>query len=353
MKQIGQHELLSFEDEVDLARQYRAGKLLIQERERLESELGREPSDSEVAKCVGKSVREVHQIQISSEDAKTTLISANMRLVFHIARYYKHRGVSYTDLIQEGTVGLMKAVEKYDPSRGFRFSTYASWWVKQAVSRAIAEQSRIVRIPVHIHDLLCTLHKVETEFIAEHDRSPSTAELATLMSLPVEKIELLEKCSREVKSMDDSISIGSSAKAQKEFFLGDRLLSDNSPLIDQDHDGGRARLKFLVDRKLFGREAAVVDMRYGLTDGVPMTLEQVGKKLNVTRERIRQIETKAIAKLRENDLSGEMKEIFQDPRVTVNIETGSSFDDDDDAMVRKGRKSSRVNRLTAEDFFLI
>merc|ERR1719201_1974429 len=126
-------------------------------------------------------------------DAKTTLVQANMRLVFHIAKYYRYRGVAYPDLVQEGTFGLMKAVEKYDPERGFRFSTYASWWIKQSVSRAIAEKSRIVRLPVHIHDMMVSIARAEKQFMASNSRKPTTQELSERLGLPIQKVELLIK----------------------------------------------------------------------------------------------------------------------------------------------------------------
>lgn len=318
MNQVGHHKLLNFDDEVDFARQFRMAKIISQERDQLQNSSGREISDSELAHAVGKSIKELHEIRLRGEEAKNILVSANMRLVLHIARHYRHRGVSYGDLIQEGTVGLMKAVEKYDPGRGFRFSTYASWWVKQAISRAIAEQSRIVRVPVHIHDLLFNLHKVERAFMEEHDRRPTANELAADMGLSVEKVELLIKCSREVKSMDDSMLVGAGAKAQRDIFMGDRLHSDHVSAIESEDIGGRAKLKFLVEKKLSGREAAVVDMRYGLSDGIALTLDQVGKILNVTRERVRQIETKAVTKLRDDDeVAAVMKEIYQDPTIRM------------------------------------
>lgn len=355
MKKVGQHALLSYEDEVDLARQYHTGKYFLQEREKLERDLKREVSDLELANVLGKSVREVYEAKIRGDEAKAALISANMRLVFHIARFYKNRGVSYSDLIQEGTVGLMKSVEKFDPARGFRFSTYASWWVKQAVSRAIAEQSRIVRIPVHIHDLLCSLHKAEKLFVEEHDRKPTISELAESLSLSVEKIELLQKCSREVKSMDDSLITGAGPKTQRELFLGDRLSSENLPVMETDSEESREKLKYLVDRKLSGREAIVVDMRYGLSDGIPMTLEQVGRKLEVTRERIRQIEAKAIEKLQQNDLLGDMKEIFQDSNVKSPSESQSEAalngadNDAYDSTIKRNRK----REMSSRDFFAL
>ncbi len=305
MNQVGHHKLLNFDDEVDFARQFRMAKIISQERDQLQNFSGREISDSELAHAVGKSIKELHEIRLRGEEAKNILVSANMRLVLHIARHYRHRGVSYGDLIQEGTVGLMKAVEKYDPGRGFRFSTYASWWVKQAISRAIAEQ-------------LFNLHKVERAFMEEHDRRPTANELAADMGLSVEKVELLIKCSREVKSMDDSMLVGAGAKAQRDIFMGDRLHSDHVSAIESEDIGGRAKLKFLVEKKLSGREAAVVDMRYGLSDGIALTLDQVGKILNVTRERVRQIETKAVTKLRDDDeVAAVMKEIYQDPTIRM------------------------------------
>jgi RNA polymerase primary sigma factor len=127
-----------------------------------------------------------------------------MRLVFHIARYYKFRGVAYPDLVQEGTFGLIKAIQKYDPDRGFRFSTYASWWIKQSVSRAIAEKSRLIRLPVHIHDMMVSISKVEREFSVQHSRKPTPQEVAQRLALPLPKVELLMRCAQEVSSIDEN-----------------------------------------------------------------------------------------------------------------------------------------------------
>lgn len=293
----------------------------------------------------GLEAAEMNSMLAKSSEAKSALLSGNMRLVFHIARYYKNRGVAYSDLVQEGTIGLVKAIDRFDPARGFRFSTYASWWVKQAVSRAVAEKSRMVRLPVHIHDLLGTLNRVERTFYQDHERLPTSEELSVAMALPVAKVELLQKCSREVKSTEDSVFHGNSIKQTKEVHQGDRLESENLPSIERELDNERLNLKHLVDRRLSGREAAVVQMRYGLLGARPMTLEQVGKKLCVTRERIRQIEAKALSRLKSNHIATEIKEIFHDPGSSTPV--NRSFSTNQEMVCTSGpsaRRSSPISK---------
>ena len=199
------HELLTAEDEVQLSRQYRVGMHIDMHRTKMAEQLMREVTDAEVAKSMEI---EEHQVRFLSERgkaAKSALVRANMRLVFHMAKYYRFRGLSYPDLVQEGTFGLMKAVDRYDPDRGFRFSTYASWWIKQSVSRAIAEKSRIVRLPVHIHDLMVSMSRAERQFAIANNRKPTPEELAERLALPVQKVELLKRCGRDVNSMDENV----------------------------------------------------------------------------------------------------------------------------------------------------
>jgi RNA polymerase sigma factor (sigma-70 family) len=204
-KELLKHTLLNASDEFDLSKQYKLGAHIRATRTSMEAELGRLPTDAEVANTFKISEAKVKILVDNSEAAKKILVRANMRLVFHISRYYRYRGVSYPDLVQEGTFGLIKAVDKYDPDKGFRFSTYASWWIKQSVSRAIAEKSRIVRLPVHIHDMMVSISKVERQFMSSHGRKPTSQELAERLALPIQKVELLIKCARDVNSIDQDI----------------------------------------------------------------------------------------------------------------------------------------------------
>lgn len=312
-KELLKHNLLSATDEFDLARQYKIG-IHIQTQTKLKGEeLGREPTKTEIATSLEISEEKVNSLLEKGEAAKKILVRANMRLVFHISRYYRYRGVAYPDLVQEGTFGLIKAVDKYDPEKGFRFSTYASWWIKQAVSRAIAEKSRIIRLPVHIHDMMVSISKVERQFLLSHSRKPTSHELSERLALPIQKVELLMKCAREVNSMDENMyqnrgkmSVGGEVQVK------DRIASQQStPSLLNERSSLREELRRSMNH-LSEREAQIVEMRFGLANGTPMTLEEIGKRFSVTRERIRQIEARALSKMRHPMKANELKEIFQD-----------------------------------------
>jgi RNA polymerase sigma factor (sigma-70 family) len=297
-KELLSHTLLTATDEFDLARQYKIGAQITKQVEMMESELGRPPSSAEVAEALETTEEKVETLIDKSEGAKKILVRANMRLVFHIARYYRYRGVAYPDLVQEGTFGLIKAVDKYDPDRGFRFSTYASWWIKQSVSRAIAEKSRIIRLPVHIHDMMVSISKVERQFMVSHSRKPTSQELAERLALPIQKVELLIKCSREVNSIDENMFQNRGKMSTGgEVQVKDRIQSQQqTPSYLNEKSSLRSELRRSMSH-LSDREAQIVEMRFGLADGTPMTLEEIGKRFNVTRERIRQIEARALSKI--------------------------------------------------------
>ena len=314
-KDLVKHELLTAADEVDLARQFKLGVQIQAQREYLKQKLGgKEPTMTDIAESLElPSTALVAQIEERAENAKGTLVQANMRLVFHIAKYYRYRGVAYPDLVQEGTFGLMKAVDKYDPDRGFRFSTYASWWIKQSVSRAIAEKSRIVRLPVHIHDMMVSISRAEKAFAQSHNRKPTSQELADRLALPLQKVELLVKCARDVNSMDENVYQNKGKMASNnEVQVKDRIASESTePQSLTEGNSLRTELRRSM-QILSEREAQIVEMRFGLADGNPMTLEEIGKHFRVTRERIRQIEARALSKMRHPGKTSEIKEIFQD-----------------------------------------
>ena len=284
-------------------------------------ELGRDVTYEELSEFLLIPMGHIKALVDKGELAKKRLVGANMRLVLHIAKYYRFRGITYPDLVQEGTFGLMKAVDKYDPERGFRFSTYASWWIKQAISRAVAEKSRIVRLPVHIHDLMVSLARVEKNFLVMHGRKPTNAELAQRLALPIQKIELLVKSKREVSSIDEDAYSGSSknggSSGQNEVQVKDRIASNFlEPSSVNENRYLRAELRGLM-KSLSEREAQILEMRFGLVDGTSKTLEEIGKLFNVTRERVRQIEARALSKLRNPEMTNELKEIFQDHSLVV------------------------------------
>mmetsp|Transcript_5541 Transcript_5541/g.5722 ORF Transcript_5541/g.5722 Transcript_5541/m.5722 type:complete len:386 (+) Transcript_5541:40-1197(+) len=312
-KDLVKHQLLSATDEFGLARQYKVSVQINTQRDTMEEELNRIVSDEELSKVFKVSTEELANLEMVGYSAKRKLVQGNMRLVFHIAKYYRYRGVAYPDLVQEGTFGLIKAVDKYDPDRGFRFSTYASWWIKQAVSRAIAEKSRIIRLPVHIHDMMLSITRAEKQFISSHSRKPTPAELAQRLALPVHKVELLLKCARDVSSIDENAYQNKGKmKVSSDLQVKDRLMSEITlPTEINEKKTLRSELRTALN-VLSEREAQIVEMRFGLSQQDPMTLEEIGKAFGVTRERIRQIESRALAKLRNPAKGSELQSILQE-----------------------------------------
>eukprot|EP01039_Chlorochromonas_danica_P005131 gene5131-5638_t len=315
--ELMKHSLLTFDDEIELSKQYKLSCYINSKEKSMQNELGRDITVAELAAALSITEEQVRSLLIKGESAKKVLIRANMRLVFHIARHYRYRGVSYPDLIQEGTLGLMKAVEKYDGERGYRFSTYASWWIKQSISRAVAEKSRLIRLPVHIHDMMVSIGKVEKKFTLAHARKPTSLELAERLALPLQKVELLLRCARDVESTETASFIAKDGVAQST--IKERLVSVGaSPIDTNDSVYLRMELRKVMD-DLNDRESQVLAMRFGLSDGNPMTLEEVGKRFNVTRERIRQIEARALSKMRSPKFAAKMREIFRDDQAALSI----------------------------------
>jgi RNA polymerase sigma factor (sigma-70 family) len=308
IKTMCNHELLNKNEEIILGREV---QVLIQyeaTREQLEAELLRPPTYQEWATKIQPDmmVPDLKKQIRRSLRAKAALTESNIRLVVSIAKRYQHRGLSFQDLAQEGILGLTRACEKFDPERGFRFSTYASWWIKQSIMRAIADQGRTIRLPVHIHDQINALRKVERELKAELGRDARLEEITEKSTLTAEKIEFLNRVSQQDVSMEQELrtskSKGSSAGLggpDGGLTLGDVM---GDPEAQPAEEASYQMLKDDISRlicTLNSREQAVIRMRFGLDDGKAKTLEEIGRRFSVTRERIRQIESRALHKLRQ------------------------------------------------------
>ncbi len=304
LKEIGKVPLLSAEEEIELAQKMEAGAVASEKiailKERME-----EASDEEKEELKAE-IKELQRDVDFGSDAKKRLAEANLRLVVSIAKRYVGRGMLFLDLIQEGNLGLIKAVEKFDYRKGYKFSTYATWWIRQAITRAIADQARTIRIPVHMVETINKLIRVSRQLLQELGREPSPEEIAEEMKMPVERVREILKISQEPVSLETPIG------EEEDSHLGDFIRDENVPV-----PADAAAFTLLKEQleevlgTLTEREQKVLTLRFGLEDGRARTLEEVGKEFNVTRERIRQIEAKALRKLRHPSRSRKLKDYLE------------------------------------------
>lgn len=295
LREIGRYQLLHPGEEIELSKQVCILMDLERFQKAFREEYGKSPSELEWARgCgYGEDVEALRKHIRDGRKAKERMVTANLRLVVSIAKRYSNRGVALQDLIQEGSIGLIRGVEKFDAERGFRFSTYATWWIRQSITRAISDSSRSIRLPVHIHDTISLIRKQTKALQTELGRAPREEEICESLGIDRAKYRLVMECSRNIVSLETPLRTGDDVH-----FLGESLIS---PEERAEESVSRETLRESIEKVLLclsTREREVIRMRFGLADGRPRTLEEVGSRFNVTRERIRQIESKALRKLR-------------------------------------------------------
>ena len=293
LKEIGRVALLTAQEEVSLAKRIERGVLATEELEK--------SADHPSAKLA-----ELRYDKRDGLAAKRHLVEANLRLVVSIAKRYVGRGMAFLDLIQEGNLGLIRAVEKFDYAKGFKFSTYATWWIRQAITRAIADQARTIRIPVHMVETINKLVRIQRQLLQDLGREPTAEEIGEQMEITPEKVREIQKISQEPVSLETPVG------EEEDSHLGD-FIEDSDAVVPLE----RASFRLLQEQletvlyTLSEREKAVIEMRFGLKDGQPRTLEEVGKTFGVTRERIRQIESKTLSKLRHPSRSQKLRDYLE------------------------------------------
>ncbi|MDP3712594.1 MAG: RNA polymerase sigma factor RpoD [Mycobacteriales bacterium] len=293
LKEIGKVALLTADMEVDLAKRIEAG-LFASEKLVLDTDLP------------AALVRDLQAVELDGVAAKRQLVEANLRLVVSIAKRYVGRGMLFLDLIQEGNLGLIRAVEKFDYTKGFKFSTYATWWIRQAITRAIADQARTIRIPVHMVETINKLLRTQRSMLQQLGRDPTPEELAAELDLTPDKVVEIQKLAQEPVSLDTPIGM------EDDSHLGD-FIEDSDAVIPVDAASFLLLQEQLatVLHTLTEREQKVIGLRFGLDDGTPRTLEEVGREFGVTRERIRQIESKTLSKLRHPSRSQKLRDYLE------------------------------------------
>ncbi|MBE9028161.1 RNA polymerase sigma factor RpoD [filamentous cyanobacterium LEGE 11480] len=307
LQEIGRIRLLRADEEIELARKIADLLELERVRDKVEERLGRKATIAEWNEEADKDAS-LHQFRRRvhiGQRAKDKMVQSNLRLVVSIAKKYMNRGLSFQDLIQEGSLGLIRAAEKFDHEKGYKFSTYATWWIRQAITRAIADQSRTIRLPVHLYETISRIKKTTKLLSQEMGRKPTEEEIATRMEMTIEKLRFIAKSAQLPISLETPIG------KEEDSRLGDFIESDGEmpedqvakSLLREDLEGVLATLS--------PREKDVLRLRYGLDDGRMKTLEEIGQIFNVTRERIRQIEAKALRKLRHPNRNSVLKEYIR------------------------------------------
>ena len=305
LQEIGRIRLLRAEEEIELARKIADLLELEHIRERFIEHNGRIPNEREWAEMVEMELPAFRRRLYIGRRAKDKMVQSNLRLVVSIAKKYMNRGLSFQDLIQEGSLGLIRAAEKFDHEKGYKFSTYATWWIRQAITRAIADQSRTIRLPVHLYETISRIKKTTKILSQEMGRKPTEEEIATRMEMTIEKLRFIAKSAQLPISLETPIG------KEEDSRLGDFIESDGETPEDQvSKNLLREDLESVLD-SLSARERDVLRLRYGLDDGRMKTLEEIGQIFNVTRERIRQIEAKALRKLRHPNRNSILKEYIR------------------------------------------
>jgi RNA polymerase primary sigma factor len=305
LQEIGRIRLLRAEEEIELARKIADLLELERIRDSIADGIDHEPTDAEWAEAVEMPLPAFRRRLHLGRRAKDKMVQSNLRLVVSIAKKYMNRGLSFQDLIQEGSLGLIRAAEKFDHEKGYKFSTYATWWIRQAITRAIADQSRTIRLPVHLYETISRIKKTTKLLSQELGRKPTEEEIATRMEMTIEKLRFIAKSAQLPISLETPIG------KEEDSRLGDFIESDGETPEDEVSKSLLREDLESVLSTLSPRERDVLRLRYGLDDGRMKTLEEIGQIFNVTRERIRQIEAKALRKLRHPNRNSVLKEYIR------------------------------------------